>query len=281
MTSPLLISTAAFDGYDLEVALGEVASLGVEFVELAFIEGYTDPFTEDFFSVKNADKIARLVEASKLSCLSVSAHMDLSRDDAVGVFSRRMEFVRAVGARYILSNAAPRERESVFMGNIEALATKAEELDLQIALENPGDGRDNMLNTGQSAASFIQRIGTPRVQMNYDFGNLLSHCFEQVRPEEDYKHALECTAYYHIKDVAADSQGWRFTEIGKGSIDYRTILAEMKALPKPAPLSLEIPLRVRRAPDASPRRAQTAIPLERIRTILGGSLAFVRKALSP
>ncbi len=281
MTSPVLISTAAFDGYDLEVALGEVASLGVEFVELAFIEGYTDPFTEEHFSGQNADKIARSVERSKLSCLSVSAHMDLSRDDAVAVFSRRMRFARAVGAQYVLSNAAPRDRETLFMGNMQALAALAEELGLKIALENPGDGRDNVLNTARSAASVIQRIGSPRVQMNYDFGNLLSHCFERVRPEDDYKHALECTAYYHIKDVAADSKGWRFTEIGKGSIDYSGILTELKVLPKPVPLSLEIPLRITRAPDASPRRAPAPIPLDRIRRVLAGSLAFVRKALQP
>jgi hypothetical protein len=45
---------------------------------------------------------------------------------------------------------------------------QAGELNLRIALENLGDGRDNSLNTGRLAGSLIQWIGSPYVQMNYD-----------------------------------------------------------------------------------------------------------------
>ena len=47
MNNPILISTAAFDGYDLATAISEIAAIGADAVELAFIEGYTDPFTEE------------------------------------------------------------------------------------------------------------------------------------------------------------------------------------------------------------------------------------------
>ena len=116
--------------------------------------------------------------------------------------------------------------------------------------------------------------------MNYDFGNLISHCFEKVRPEEDYKPALPCIAHFHIKDVASDASGWHFTEIGKGAIDYRTILNELAADPEPKPMSLEIPLRVSRARDASPRRAASPVNLKEIGRIMSGSLDFVKEVLS-
>ena len=50
MDNPILISTAAYDGYDLATAFQEISRAGVDLVEIAFIEGYTDPFTEDYFN---------------------------------------------------------------------------------------------------------------------------------------------------------------------------------------------------------------------------------------
>jgi hypothetical protein len=41
---------------------------------------------------------------------------------------------------------------------------QAEELNLRIALENLGNGRNNSLNTGRLAGSLIQWIGSPYVQ---------------------------------------------------------------------------------------------------------------------
>ena len=146
--------------------------------------------------------------------------------------------------------------------------------------ENPGDGRDNIINCGENAVSIIEQIGSDWVKLNYDFGNVISHCFEKLRPEQDYKHAQPHTAHYHIKDVASDESGWHFTEIGKGTIDYRTILKELGVEPVPKPLSLEIPLRVSRARDASPRRAASRVDLEEIRRAMKGSLNFVRNLLS-
>ena len=37
MNNPIIISTAAYDGYDLTVAFREIAETGVDLVEVAFI----------------------------------------------------------------------------------------------------------------------------------------------------------------------------------------------------------------------------------------------------
>ena len=52
MNNPVLISTAAFDGYDLPTAIAEIAAVDADGVEVAFIEGYTQPFTEETFNNK-------------------------------------------------------------------------------------------------------------------------------------------------------------------------------------------------------------------------------------
>ena len=270
MNNPILISTAAYDGYSLAAAFKEISRTGVDLVEIAFIEGYTDPFNEDYFNDDNAAKITTLLAEHHLKCLSFSSHVDLSRDGIVEVFKNRMAFARKLGSRYIVSNAAPLQNKSQFMQNIKELGQTAAGLEMIIVLENPGDGKANVMDSGAPAANLIEEIGQESVKINYDFGNLLSHCFNEIRPEEDYKFVRDCAVHYHIKDVASDDSGWYFTEIGKGTIDYQKILKELAALAKPVPISLEIPLRIRRAPDASPRRASLPVDL---------SVHFVEQAL--
>jgi len=280
MNNPILISTAAYDGHDLTTAVGEIAALGVDLVEIAFIEGYTDPFTEDDFNERNAEKISALLADCNLKCPTFSSHVNLSQDGIVDIFKNRMAFARRIGSRYIVSNAAPLQGKRQFMKNIKELGRTAESMDMVIVLENPGDGKANVIDSGEPAARTIEEIGLDCVRINYDFGNLLSHCSGKIRPETDYKFAAACTAHYHIKDVASDDTGWYFTPIGKGTIDYRRILQELAVLQQPVPISLEIPLRIRRAPDGSPRRAPLPVELKEIRQVMQKSLEFVRKALA-
>lgn len=279
MNNPLIISTAAYDGYDLTVALREIAETGVNLVEVAFIEGYTDPFTEDYFNDENATKISALLAEYGLACMSFSSHVDLSREGIVDIFKKRMAFASKLGAQYIISNAAPLPDKNQFMENIAVLGRAAEALGMIIGLENPGDGKANVIDSAEPAARTIDEIGLASVKINYDFGNLLSHCFGKIKPERDYKQVMAQTAHFHIKDVATDDSGWYFTEIGKGCIDYQTILKEL-AVSDSVPLSLEIPLRVTRAPDASPRRAPQPVDLAEIRRVMTGSVNFVKQVMA-
>ncbi len=107
MNNPILISTAAYDGYDLATAFKEISRVGVDLVEIAFIEGYTDPFTEDYFNDDNAAEITRLLAEHNLKCLSFSSHVDLSQDGIVRVFTNRMAFAKSL-AQNILCPTLPR-----------------------------------------------------------------------------------------------------------------------------------------------------------------------------
>ena len=279
MNNPILISTVAYDGYDLATAFKEISRVGVDLVEIAFIEGYSEPFTEDYFNDDNAAKITRLLAECNVECLSFSSHVDLSRDGIVEVFENRMAFAQKLGSKYIVTNAAPRQNKSQFMQNIQKLGQTADALNMIVVLENPGDGKANLMDSGEPAAKLIEEIGQKNVKVNYDFGNLLSHCFEKLRPEEDYKFVREWAVHFHIKDVASDANGWHFVPIGSGTIDYQKVLEELAVLPEPAPMSLEIPLRLKRAPDASPRRASRPLDLAEIRQVMTDSVNFVKQVL--
>jgi sugar phosphate isomerase/epimerase len=279
MDQVISISTVAYDGHDLATVLREVSELGTGYVELAYIQGYVEAFSESFFSDSNAGMICELLSDTGLLCLAFSAHMDLTTKQSVDRFRRRMDFANRVGADIIISNVGPRTGQDQFMRNIEQLAEFARSRGLVIALENPGDGIANIIDSGKVGASIIKQIGSEAVRLNYDFGNVVSHHHEKTRPEDDFLYALPFSAHFHIKDVTSSEQGWSFPEIGRGSIDYASILRTLASQPQPRPLSLEIPLRVRRAPDASPRRSASPAPLDEIRKVLRGSLDYVRSVI--
>jgi len=270
------ISTAAFDGFDLSVAMDEISRLGVRSVEVAFIQGYTDPFGEEAFGPENAGRIQNLLSETGLSCFALSAHRNLGTSESAEIFKRRMEFARQIGAKIIVTNAGPGQEKKAFMSNMETLSRAAESLNLIIGLENPGDGKENIINSGKDGATVVREIDSEWVKLNYDFGNVISHFYERIRPEEDFIDALPFSAHLHIKDVKSNEQGWSFVEIGKGSIDYSLILKTLALKYPQIPISLEIPLRITRDRDAFPRRAASPLPLDEIRNVLQGSLDYVK-----
>jgi sugar phosphate isomerase/epimerase len=273
----IAVSTVPFDGYPMEVAFERIARLGAQSVETAFIQGYMDEFSEEIFSPENARRVRNLLKNSGLTCPVLSAHMDLGSKGAVQVFGRRMEFASEIGAGIIISNAAARSEEKAFFENIVRLGAVAQSLEMTIALENPGDGRKNLLDTARDGAELISRIGNPSVRLNYDFANPESHLKQRVNLEVELEALAPFAAYYHIKDVLADESGWRFPEIGRGSIDWATILPRLKE--DDTPLGLEIPLRMRRLADAAPRRRASPVSLQEIDRVLSASWNFLLDAL--
>jgi sugar phosphate isomerase/epimerase len=274
----LSISTVAFDGYSLPAAFEQIARIGAGHVEVAYIPGYMDPFTEEVFEPARARGLAAQLRQAGLSCAALSAHMDLSRAGAVEIFRRRLEFASELGAGLVVANAGPPSRERALLRNVGPLAARAADLGLTLALENPGNGRRNLLDTGALGARLVERLGLPNVGLNYDFGNLLTHLRGQVRPEEDFPAALPRTVHLHVKDAARQGPWWVFPEVGQGAVDYRRILSDPRI--RDLPISLEIPLRLRRRPSGFPCRSAQPLGIEQIAEVLRGSLAFVQSLLS-
>lgn len=261
MTARIIsVSTAPYDGYPMPAALDSLAGCGVGWVEPAFIVGYTEPFDESAFVAAEARQHRNWLSQAGLRCFAMSSHIDLSLPDAVTVFMGRMDFARLIGAKVIASNAAVRAREAQFFRNIEPLLRHAETLDLIIGIENPGDGRDNLVNTGADGVRLVERIGSPHLRLNYDPANLSSHRPEGPDPAQDALGALPACAHVHVKDVQKRQEGWFFTPIGQGDIDCTTFLQGVAAQ-RDLPISIELPLRLYRRLDAQPVRSAEPIPL--------------------
>lgn len=281
MNNPIVVSTIAYDGYDLDTALKGFAHAGVQNVEIAYSEAYTAPVTENVFSPQEAERVCALLEANRLLCFCLAAHMDMSHPFSVEKFKRRIDFAVNLGARYIVSTTGPAANRETFMENIKVLGEYAGKSGLILCLENIGDGRPNIIDSAAPASALIREINLPNVRVNYDFANLLPHCSARLRPEEDYRSALPEIGYFHIKDVVRHPDGsWSFPAVGDGMIDYGKVMRDIAAHPAPIPLSLELSLRITRLSDATPVRADRAVALDKITAALRRSLDFVGSRLS-
>lgn len=270
------ISGAPYDGYAPQQMLESLARIGATHVEPAYIVGYTEPFDEASFTEARSTEYARWLADAGIGCFAMSSHIDLGRPDALSVFAGRMRFAARIGAKVINTNAAARANEARFFQHIEPLARLAEELDLVIGLENPGDGSDNLLNTAADAAALLARIGHPRVGLNYDAGNTISHR-PGVACADDALAAMPLCLHTHIKDVQRRPEGYFFTALGEGQIGCDRILRAVAVTP--LSLSIEIPMRLHRGPDAQPSRAPFRVPLADIEARLSAALGYVGRHL--
>ena len=271
------INGAPYDGHPVPQMLDSLARIGATHLEPAFIVGYTEPFDETSFTEARAVEYARWLADAGIGCFAMSSHIDLGRPDALQVFTGRMQFAARIGAKVINTNAAARANETRFFQHIGPLARLAEELDLVIGLENPGDGSDNLLNTAADAPALLARIGHPRVGLNYDAGNTVSHR-PAVPAAVDALAAMPLCLHTHIKDVQRRPEGYFFTPLGEGQVGCDGILRAVAATP--LGLSIEIPMRLHRGPDAQPSRAPYRVPLADIELRLKAALGFVHQHLA-
>ncbi len=278
-TRPISVSAAPYDGYELAETLDSLAALGVRHLEPAFIAGYTDPFDETAFAAKEAYRYRRQVEAAGLSCICMSSHIDLGGTDAAQVFAGRMAFAAGIGAGIIATNAAARVDTDRFFRNMETLLPAAEDAGVIIALENPGNGEDNIFNLAADGIDLVRRFDSPFLRLNYDAANTASHQPALGDFAGDAIRALPASAHAHIKDLNSASDGWHFTAIGDGTIGCGRILDALAGYPD-LPISIELPLRFHRGPNALPVRRSERVPLAEIESAVSRSLRFVRQRLA-
>jgi sugar phosphate isomerase/epimerase len=273
---PVSVSTAPYDGYSRDRMLESLARIGATHVEPAYVIGYTEGFDETAFSAASATAYASALSQHGLRCYAVSAHMDLGRANVVDIFKGRMDFARRLGAQVVNTFTAARRREKQFHANLELLIRHAEALDMVIGLENQSDGSDSLFNVADDGANLLARIGSPSVGLNYDLGNTASHRPE-VNPAQDALLALPNCVHVHVKDVRRNADGWFYTAIGQGDLDCTRVLQGIAQ--QGVPLSIELPLRLHRQPDAKPGRARFRVPLADIEVIVASSLQFARSYL--
>ena len=269
------VSSMAFDGYSLETALDELAALGVRYVEPASVDRVFQHLTEEDFCEARAAWLKEQLTARGLACVSLSAHMDLSRPDSVERFTRRLVFAHAIGARIVNSIAGPALAVDAFRANIPAIGKRAAELGLTLALENHGD----LVDRGPQIVEFIERIGIPDVRVNYDTGNAWFYAKGGLDPAAELAELVPVVAHVHLKDPRVQDGLMRWVALGEGVLDLEAVGRILRDRMPTVPVSIELSLR-QRSRDFEPRWRTPEVPsLPEIRGIIARSLRSISRVL--
>jgi sugar phosphate isomerase/epimerase len=273
------INTLAYEGYDLTTALGEIAKIGAGHVELGYTRGWTEGLTEEHFSQASAVDINRLLSDLGLSSVALSAHIDLTTEDAVDELKRRIDFGKRLGVKIVNTKVGAKSGRSQFEKNIEPIANYAESMNMIIGLENPSEGTDQIITSGQTGAEVVGRIDSDYIKLNYDFGNAFTYSKGAVDPASDYKKALPHACYLHLKDINKINDGWVFAQIGQGAVNYDTILKELVEEQKLLPLSIEHLFIYAATKDLVVQRKAQAPELSQISMSLKASYDYVKSII--
>jgi sugar phosphate isomerase/epimerase len=274
------VNTMAFQGFDLPTALREISALGATHVEFCFTAGYVENLSEDYFSEKNAEKLKQMLAHEGLQTTALAGHIDTGKPEAVSAIKRRLTFAKALGAKLVHTNATQKSNADRFFRNMGVLAAFAEKMKMVVALENPGDGQDALVDTGKSGAEIIEKIGSDHVRLNYDPSNVYSYTKGAVKPEEDIHYALPYSVHFHFKDMLKIEDGWLFSEIGRGVVNYPEIFGALTRHTELLPTSIELPKNFQRNPDFSPRKNPSPPDLDEIKAMIDGSMKFIENGLS-
>ena len=269
------VSTVAFDGYPLPVALSAIAACGARYAELAYIQGYGD-FDETAFSAAAAGAARAELAQAGLSSVAVSAHMDLGAGSAIERLQRRLDFAGDIGAHFLITNAGTIATRDAVMRTLETVPPSCLDQGLVIALENPGHGTGALFGKALEGVALVEAFASPALGLNYDAGNILTYSGGHCRPETDLASALSHVVHLHLKDFASHGADWVFTELGTGQLDLEALAPLLRRTN--VPIGLELPLRLRRPGRADPVRAPQAEPLSRIKQAVLSSIAKLQHA---
>lgn len=281
----LSCSTVAYDGYDVTLAIERVAGLGFDGVELGFIEGYVGNFSEALFAAESVRIVRGALNSTGLACTAVAGHIDLSDADAIERVSVRLQFASELGAPRLITNGGIQSNSDAFYANLSAILRKAERYGVIVCLENPGNGVPNVVNDGATAATVMRHFQHPYLRVNYDFGNTASH-FNRTRSghfpaESDFVQTLPWLDQLHLKDVRRTAGGeFEYPALGEGEIDFSAVFGRLAVAECKPLLCLEIPTRLRRDSDGTPRRLPEPVAIPEIGGILRRSREYVLSVTS-
>ncbi|ALM51957.1 sugar phosphate isomerase/epimerase family protein [Halomonas huangheensis] len=271
------VSTAAYDGYGFDVILASLARCGVRNVEIAFIEGYVEAFTDEDLSKRYAAELREEMQRHGQQCHYFSGHIDLGQQDAPQRLEARCRFAAELGAKHVITNAASLTVSEQFLAHAGELAAIAGHHGVRILLENPGNRDPNLLDRAAHIEPLLAQLDSDVFGINFDVGNLLSHC-PDLDPLADGLQALSQADHFHIKPCRVVPDGYDFTPLGEGDIDDACLVRHLDA--RNVPFSLELPFRLHRDLDAQPWRDNSPLTLDHIERQLKQSLAWMSDILS-
>jgi len=260
-------------GYALPQALRITSELGFDYVEIASIAGMCEHVLPGEITPDFTDSLNELLRSNNLSAYAFSGHVDLTQDEGLEAFLKKMELAAGIGCKIINTNSGPIERLDAFRRNLPKVIDSAERLGLTVCLESHGD----IVGTAKDAAPLFREINHNLIRLNYDTGNTYYYAKGNVKIEDDILYGLEFLAYVHIKDIGIEGERAYYRPLGAGDVNLPKVFDSLAQTGRLIPCGLEIPVFVagtlkRLSPSAAP------ISEAEITGAVNQSMDYLRKA---
>ena len=267
------LGTNIFDGYSLFDALIYTSENGLKSVEIASIDGVCEHIKPEDMSDELLAEVKSKLKKLKLKIVAFSGHVDLTVEEGLRRFFKKMEFAKGLGAKIINTNAGPLSRLQQFKDNIKAVIEKAEELNIKVGLESHGD----IISSAHDSLGIIKEINHPLIRLNYDTGNVYYHSKKIIDPSEDIIDALDFIEYIHLKDIRVESRKIEYCALGDGSIKLNDIFNILKQYDRIIPMTIEIPIYLFCYGWGPLKKGKTPLEIEKIKEAIQKSVDYIKK----
>ncbi|MCW9717172.1 sugar phosphate isomerase/epimerase family protein [Avibacterium sp. 21-599] len=272
----LAVNTSIYDGYNIEDIFSSIRKCGFKYFELAYNQGYMSNINQELFNIDNANKINMLKNKYDLDTFSLGCTMDLSTDNLYEIFYPRLKFAHSIGVKYINACTTTSKNKQKLIYNLKSLKPLLEDNNCILCLENAGDYNFNAFVELSDAFEILNELDDKYYSINFDPGNMFTYDRKLNVIEQSLK-AIKHSCHFHIKDVYIERDVFKFSAIGEGMIAYQEII---KKLSKNNILSsLEIPLRMYRKLDSTPKKTLEKIDLNLIELTLIKSKNYIEKII--
>ncbi|MDO8589271.1 MAG: sugar phosphate isomerase/epimerase family protein [Armatimonadota bacterium] len=263
MKNKLGCSTHCYSKYSLERALDGIAKSGLKYVELAAIAGHTDHVVPEEMTDADFAALNKALADRGLEAISISGHVDPTKEGHLGKLRNRIVLANKVGAKYVntLSGHPHTEEETRdLFAAMRKLGDLARDHDVTICFETHG----GIMGKSADCRRTIETIDHPNVRINYDPANIIY--FIGDRPEEDVHGVLGLISHFHIKDKIGGPNEWNFPAIGDGTVDFAKVIGPVLASGYTGPFSFEL--------EFTPEGLQSA---EDVDAALAKSISYVEE----
>ena len=235
----IAVNSNCYHGYSIEQAIDGIAAAGFRYIELTATKGWTEHVFPDQSFERLWQVKERLAEKG-LTPFSMSGHCNLMDTGRIHDFVSNIRLAAFFGCGYIVSSIGEAHladqavaSNEVVAEHIRALVPELEKYGLTLVLETHGDH-----GSGKILKEIVDRVGSPRVGINYDTANALF--YGNVDLGADLDASMDAIRYMHLKDKGGERTVWDFPALGKGWLDFPLVFDKLAKAGNDCPFSIEI-----------------------------------------
>lgn len=235
----IAVNSNCYHGYSIEESLDGISAAGFRYVELTATKGWTE-HVFPAMSFEYLNSVKDKLKATGLTPFAMSGHCNLMDRARIGDFISNIKLAAFFGCEYIVSSIGEAHlADKAVVSNqevaehVKELLPYLEEYGLKLTLEVHGDH-----GTGVILKDIVDRIGSPRVSINYDTANAIF--YGNVDMEKDLDACIEQVGYMHLKDKLGAQREWNFPALGKGYVDFPMVFKKLNDNNNLCPFSIEI-----------------------------------------